>query len=92
MEVVIVPLRNERIDLHHVLTALGKRNITSLLVEGGMTVLQDFFQENLVQKIHVYLAPMIIASLKQKHSVMNVNIANLHQDFFITADYGVPHV
>ena len=92
VEVIIAPQQENRIDLHFVLAELGKRNLTSLLVEGGMTVLQEFFQENLVQKIHVYLAPTIIGSLKQKQSVMNVNVENLHHDYFITADYGVNHV
>jgi len=92
VEVMIAPQKEKRINLHYVLAELGKRNLTSLLVEGGMTVLQDFFQENLVQKIHVFLAPAIIGSLKQKQTVVNVNVENLNHDYFITADYGVNHV
>ena len=50
-----------QIDLAALLLELGKRNITSLLVEGGKQIHDSFFKENLVNKIHVYLAPLSLA-------------------------------
>jgi len=88
IEVMILPShKNGNIDINHLLTQLGKRNISSLLVEGGMTVLQDFFHANKVNKIHVYLAPTIIGSMEKKQPVCNVKLTHIETDFLITADY-----
>lgn len=88
IEVVVLPSHeNGKIDLNCLLTLLGQRNITSLLVEGGMTVLHDFFHAKIVNKFHVYLAPTIIGSLERKQPVINLKLANIQTDFFITADY-----
>jgi len=49
-----------RVDLHALLTLLGKREISSLLVEGGATVATSFLKENLADRLIVILAPKII--------------------------------
>jgi len=49
-----------RVDLHQLLTVLGKRDISSLLVEGGATVATSFLKENLADRLIVILAPKII--------------------------------
>ncbi len=49
-----------RIDLHALLTLLGKREISSLLVEGGASVATSFLKENLVDRLLVVLAPKIV--------------------------------
>jgi diaminohydroxyphosphoribosylaminopyrimidine deaminase/5-amino-6-(5-phosphoribosylamino)uracil reductase len=79
--------KNNQVDLHALLAELGKREITSLLVEGGMSVLENFFSDNLVNRIHVYLAPSIIGGLDKKQLLQNVRHAELHGDYYFTADY-----
>jgi diaminohydroxyphosphoribosylaminopyrimidine deaminase / 5-amino-6-(5-phosphoribosylamino)uracil reductase len=74
-----------QVDLPTLLDELGKKEITSLLVEGGMTVHQSFFNENLVNQIHVYLAPVIIGSLNNKKIVTNINLSRIDSDFYFTA-------
>jgi diaminohydroxyphosphoribosylaminopyrimidine deaminase/5-amino-6-(5-phosphoribosylamino)uracil reductase len=87
IEVLVLPSNeHKKISLSALLDALGKRNITSLLVEGGMTVLHDFFNEKCINKIHVYLAPNIISSSPQKQWLNNLTISNSGEDFFITAN------
>jgi len=49
-----------RVDLRALLTLLGKREISSLLVEGGATVATSFLKENLADRLIVILAPKII--------------------------------
>jgi len=49
-----------RVDLAAILTELGSRGISDLLVEGGPTILQSFWQEGLADKLMCYLAPLII--------------------------------
>lgn len=88
IDVIILPTNNNaHVHLPSLLDELAKKEISSLLVEGGMTLLHDFFNENLVNKIQVYLAPMIIGSLKQKRRLFNVNTSTINHDFIFTADY-----
>jgi diaminohydroxyphosphoribosylaminopyrimidine deaminase/5-amino-6-(5-phosphoribosylamino)uracil reductase len=76
-----------RVCLTSLLNALGKKEITSLLVEGGMTVLQSFFQENLVDKVQVYLAPVFIGTLSTKIRLENIEIETLGKDYFFSAPF-----
>ena len=48
-----------RVDLCQLLTALGKRKISSVLVEGGAAVATAFLKENLVDRLLVVLAPKL---------------------------------
>jgi diaminohydroxyphosphoribosylaminopyrimidine deaminase / 5-amino-6-(5-phosphoribosylamino)uracil reductase len=84
VNILIVAEKENRIDLQALLIELGKRNITSLLVEGGMTVLHDFFAQHLVNQIQVYLAPNIIAAMPQKQQLANMKVQTLEQDLFIS--------
>jgi diaminohydroxyphosphoribosylaminopyrimidine deaminase/5-amino-6-(5-phosphoribosylamino)uracil reductase len=49
-----------RVDLRELLTLLGKREISSLLVEGGAAVATSFLKENLADRLIVILAPKIV--------------------------------
>ena len=48
-----------RVSLPDLLDALGKRGLTTLLVEGGPTVLGAFFDAGLVHKVHAWVAPVL---------------------------------
>jgi diaminohydroxyphosphoribosylaminopyrimidine deaminase/5-amino-6-(5-phosphoribosylamino)uracil reductase len=52
--------RAGRVDLPLLLAALGKREIASLLVEGGAAVITAFLREKLTDRLVVILAPKII--------------------------------
>jgi diaminohydroxyphosphoribosylaminopyrimidine deaminase / 5-amino-6-(5-phosphoribosylamino)uracil reductase len=82
-----------RVDLCSMLNELGKHNITSVLVEGGRTVHENFMEENLVNQFHVYLAPVIIGSLPKKQRLSTIKLTSLATDFYFTADHeGETHV
>jgi len=87
---IITAAKNQQglIDLPELLTHLGNREITSLLVEGGAHVHQSFFQENLVNKIQVYLAPTIIGNLEKKLALGSMDINFLGKDIFINTHVG----
>ncbi|WBL36583.1 bifunctional diaminohydroxyphosphoribosylaminopyrimidine deaminase/5-amino-6-(5-phosphoribosylamino)uracil reductase RibD [Tepidiforma flava] len=51
-----------RLELRQLLRALGQRNIQSLIVEGGPTVLASFFEADLVDEVHAYVSPRILGS------------------------------
>ncbi|MHB8907496.1 MAG: bifunctional diaminohydroxyphosphoribosylaminopyrimidine deaminase/5-amino-6-(5-phosphoribosylamino)uracil reductase RibD [Syntrophales bacterium] len=52
--------RTGQVDLHDLLNALGKRRVSSLLVEGGSAVITSFLRENLADRLIVILAPRIV--------------------------------
>ncbi len=61
VEVLVVPANLQGwVSWSHLLDALGKRQITSLMVEGGAQVLGSCFQAGAVQEVWAFLAPMII--------------------------------
>ncbi len=49
---------------------LGRRNMTNVLVEGGGSVLGSFFAANLIDEVHVFVAPSILGGMRAKHPVM----------------------
>jgi len=60
-EVLKLPATEDgRVSLPDLLDELGKRNLISLLVEGGGEVHAAFFAERLVDKIHAYVAPKLV--------------------------------
>ena len=48
------------VDLRAALAELGRRNVVSLLVEGGGIVLGSLFDAGLVDKVYAFIAPVII--------------------------------
>jgi diaminohydroxyphosphoribosylaminopyrimidine deaminase/5-amino-6-(5-phosphoribosylamino)uracil reductase len=60
VEVLPLALERGRVSLPALLDHLGKRDLTSLLVEGGAEVHGAFFYDNLVDKVYFFLAPKII--------------------------------
>jgi diaminohydroxyphosphoribosylaminopyrimidine deaminase/5-amino-6-(5-phosphoribosylamino)uracil reductase len=63
------------IDLHAMLTLLAKKNILSLLVEGGATVLGSFLTAHLVDEVYLFIAPFFIGELGEPllkgYSILN---------------------
>jgi len=51
--------RAGRVDLRDLLAALGKREISSLLVEGGAAVITSFIKEKLADRLVVILSPKL---------------------------------
>ena len=48
------------VDLPVLMKTLGQREVTSLLVEGGGTLLASLLEDGLVDKITAFLAPVLI--------------------------------
>lgn len=82
-KIEVVILGKDKVDLSMMLDELAKRGISSLLIEGGMNTLQQFFSEGLVNQVQVYLAPVIIGSHKKKMPVFDVVHTNISHDFHI---------
>jgi diaminohydroxyphosphoribosylaminopyrimidine deaminase / 5-amino-6-(5-phosphoribosylamino)uracil reductase len=52
-----------RVDLARLLRELGRREVTSLIVEGGSETLGSFFSAGLVDRVAVFLAPRILGGV-----------------------------
>lgn len=59
-EVLLLPQRAGLVDLPALLEELGKREVTSVLVEGGGTLLGSLFDLNLADKVLAFVSPIII--------------------------------
>lgn len=82
---------HHHVDLQILLDELGRRQITSLLVEGGMAVHESFIRENLVNQFHVYLSPVVIGGLKNKRVLNQPLVTTLNNDLFILANIEDQH-
>lgn len=60
--VVAKSSHGEGVDLHEVLTILGKRGVMQVLVEGGGKILGSFLDQNLLQGLRIYMGPLILGS------------------------------
>lgn len=68
-EVVITPLKNNKVNLDYLFDYLAKMGIDSILVEGGSTLNESLLKENLVDKIITFIAPKIIGGSDAKTPV-----------------------
>jgi len=66
VEVLSISAKNGRVSFPALLTLLGKRGITSLLLEGGSTVNASVLREKLVNRIVFYLAPILMGGQDAK--------------------------
>jgi len=68
-----------RVELAPLLEELGRRGILSLLVEGGSEVHASFFNEGLVDKVHAFVAPILIGGRGAPGPVGGAGIEGLGQ-------------
>jgi diaminohydroxyphosphoribosylaminopyrimidine deaminase/5-amino-6-(5-phosphoribosylamino)uracil reductase len=66
VELATLPLKNGHVSFPALLTMLGKRGITSLLIEGGSTVNASALREKLVNHVVLYLAPILMGGQDAK--------------------------
>lgn len=86
-EILILPETHDNaISLPDLLIALGKKEMTSILVEGGMHVHNSFFKENLVNEAHVYLSPYFIGNFNHKKPVKIISFDSFDEDFYFKTE------
>jgi diaminohydroxyphosphoribosylaminopyrimidine deaminase/5-amino-6-(5-phosphoribosylamino)uracil reductase len=69
VEIIEVPCRGDNVDLNAVLKELGKRDVLSLLVEGGSRVHWSFLSSKLVDKFYFIIAPLVLGGKQSVPSV-----------------------
>jgi diaminohydroxyphosphoribosylaminopyrimidine deaminase/5-amino-6-(5-phosphoribosylamino)uracil reductase len=97
-EVLKLPDIDGMVDLDALMQALGTMNITSVIAEGGGTVLGSLFDQGLVDKVAIFIAPKIIGGADSQTPVAgggimkmedvlrlrDINIETFEQDLLIT--------
>ncbi|KAF0091675.1 MAG: diaminohydroxyphosphoribosylaminopyrimidine deaminase [Fusobacteria bacterium] len=63
-EVLVIDDKGGRVDLRSLLEILGNRGIDSILIEGGGELIYSALEDELVDKVQVYIAPKIIGGSK----------------------------
>jgi diaminohydroxyphosphoribosylaminopyrimidine deaminase/5-amino-6-(5-phosphoribosylamino)uracil reductase len=58
--VLLCPTRQGKIDLQELMDRLGAMSITSILAEGGATLMGALIREKLIDKFYVFKAPKIL--------------------------------
>ncbi|MDD5093226.1 MAG: bifunctional diaminohydroxyphosphoribosylaminopyrimidine deaminase/5-amino-6-(5-phosphoribosylamino)uracil reductase RibD [Dehalococcoidia bacterium] len=60
VSVLTLPSKDDRVDIDGLLRHLGRQGITSVLVEGGGTLMGSLFDLERVDKVLAFISPMII--------------------------------
>jgi len=68
-EIVELPAEKDVIDLGELLRLLGKREVTSSLVEGGSGLFGSLFDRGLVDKVLAFISPIVIGGDGAKSAV-----------------------
>ena len=77
VEVWVLPEREKRVDLSALMRKLGEREITTVLAEGGGTLLASLFEQGLVDKVLAFVAPIVIGGDSAPTPVRGAGIAHL---------------
>ena len=97
VEVLILPLQGEQVNLQELMLALGKKEISALLVEGGGTLNYSLLNENLIDKVYFFIAPFLlggenaptpvggagVCELKESWKVQDLELKQLDNDLLI---------
>lgn len=60
VEVLTLPSREDRVDLYALMKNLAERKLVNVLVEGGGTINYSLLERSLVDKLFIFIAPIII--------------------------------
>ena len=76
-DIEVAPSPDGRVDLEDLFRRLGRREVTSVLVEGGGTLLGSLFDQGLVDKVVACIAPTIIGGEQAPSPVRGVGVEHV---------------
>lgn len=80
-EIIALPIKDSHIDLNALMIELGKREIDSILLEGGSTLNYACLQLGIVNKVQAYIAPKIFGGENAKTPVGGAGIELVEKAF-----------
>lgn len=78
-EVLVIPGKDNHVDLVGLVKELGRREVTNILVEGGGNLLAAMIQMQLIDKIMAFIAPIIIGGKNSPTPVEGESVTKLIQ-------------
>lgn len=60
VEVIALPASNGKVDLKLMLAELGRRNIQSILLEGGATLATEALRHGIIDRVAIFIAPKLL--------------------------------
>ncbi len=77
-DVWVLPADDDgRVDVEAALARMYDAGLQSVLVEGGASVLGSFFDHDLVNELHAFVAPIVIGGAKSRSAVAGKGLAQL---------------
>ena len=70
---------NRRLDLEALLSLLGERGMTNVLVEGGGELLGSFFDQKLIDELHVFIAQKIVGGRSARTPIAGIGHETISQ-------------
>ncbi len=77
VEILTLPALEERVDLTYLLKKLAERELTTVLVEGGGTLNYSLLENSLVDKLFVFIAPLLIGGARSPTAFAGAGIESL---------------
>lgn len=66
IEIMVVPVKDGRVDISHVVSRLVDMGIDSILIEGGGAIGYSFLEERLIDKVLFFIAPKLVGGVESK--------------------------
>ena len=79
IETIVLPTVKGRISLPALLNELGRRGITCVILEGGSELNGAMLRAKLVQRVRLYLAPVLLGGSESKGLLGGISPARLNQ-------------
>lgn len=76
-EVITTKSNNDKVNLKELMKELGKREITSVLIEGGGEITASFLEQNLLDKIYAFIGNKLIGGRDAKTPLGGKGIASM---------------
>ncbi len=90
-EIILLKTKNGKIPLAQLMKELGRREIISLMIEGGSEIAASAIKEAVVDKVVFFIAPKIITGRDAKPSIGGEGISKL-KDALALKDVSVKRV
>lgn len=74
VEVIICPLKNNKVDLNYLTKVLGEQGIDSILIEGGSELNFSAIESGIVDKVNIFIAPKLIGGNTAKTPIGGLGI------------------
>jgi len=79
VEILLLPDREGRVDLAALMAELGERGVCQLLVEGGGTLNYSLLEAGLLDKLMLFIAPLIVGGRESPTSFEGGGVARLDE-------------